>query len=126
MRHIQGFMSLWAATLLFFTLIVWMFNPRVSERALMADVGTIGTSAAVEANPLNTLAAELKVKSDDLNEREAALAEREGNSLAANTFFSYGLWGASGLLLLLLIVNLYLDLEVHDIRRRLGSPVPKP
>lgn len=72
----------------------------------------VGASAAVEPNPINTLAQELKDKEVALDQREQVLSQLEDQIVAKNsssTTIAFISLGGSLLLFLLVGLNFYLD-----------------
>lgn len=96
----------------------------VSVLAREQSASVIGIGASVAPNEFNTLAQDLKQRSDELNTREkevsareAALGEEYRNAIAANNRLTlYVLSGVTAFLVLLIGLNFYLDYkrEYHD------------
>lgn len=79
----------------------------------LADAA-VGLSAAVAANPYNTIAAQLDQKAATLNAREADLAKLQaqvGDKNAAGTLWGMASFAMSLVLLGLVAFNFYLDMR---------------
>jgi hypothetical protein len=102
-----------------------LLNPRLDARST-ADIGTVGTSAAVEANPYNSLAGELQAKESELSAKEDALNERELGLVKEQGARRDAAWNfivaGGAILLALVLVNLWFDIEILREERR--RPVP--
>lgn len=84
-------------------------SPAAISQYLFAQVGSaIGMSTAVPPNPFNTLSRQLEEKEKALLEKEAGLAEKE-ELLAEKTDGKNHLLIGGGILLILILLNFYLD-----------------
>ncbi len=104
-----------ALVLLFESGLIDPATKELSDNARHYVATAIGVSAMVDPNELNVITAELAKQRQSLNEREAALAEREinvglGQTSATNSALSTWILSAVlFILLVLIILNYVLD-----------------
>ncbi len=115
-----------ALVLLFESGLINPVTKELSDNARHYVASTIGVSAMVDPNELNLITAELAKQRQALNEREAALSEREinvgiGQSGAASSAMSTWILSAILFILLILIILNY----VLDFLRRQSITNPQ-
>lgn len=97
-----------------FVLLVSFGSLSLGPKQFARELGAaVGASAGVLPNEYNTLAQALLKKETEVNQREAALAEREAAVLREggekNTKLIFVVLSVGGLLLVLILLNFYLD-----------------
>lgn len=116
-------------TLALFSVVSLVFVYTLStipvQRALIGTTSqlanAVGVFAGVPTNPYNTLAAELALKEAELSTREALLAAEQNRSTdeaASLRALLIGSFVVSGIVLVLVILNFYLDYRRRNKNRR--------
>lgn len=102
-------LALFAAALLLLTHAAVASPMMFVRTSLMLGSAAASLSAAVPANPYNTLAQELAEREADLDRKAAALTSEGGDAVSLSERLAPYSLAASGVLFLLVALNFYFD-----------------